>query len=51
MLTWLDGRNASTFGAMALNGGTLSFTVTKDAAANGLQGMLPLRSGSACCSG
>ena len=47
MLTWLDGRNASSFGAIAFNGGTLSFTVTKDASANGLQAMLPLRSGSA----
>jgi hypothetical protein len=47
MLTWLDGRNASSFGAIAFNGSTLSFTVTKDASANGLQAMLPLRSGSA----
>ena len=47
MLTWLDGRNASSFGAIAFNGGTLSFTVTKDASANGLQAMLPLRSGNA----
>ena len=47
MLTWLDGRNASSFGAIAFNGGTLSFTVTKDASANGLQAMLPLRFGNA----
>lgn len=45
MLTWLDARNASSFGAMTFSAGALSFTVTKDPAANGLQGMLPMRSG------
>ena len=47
MLAWLDGRNASSFGAIAFDGSTLAFTVTKEASANGLQGMLPLRSGGA----
>lgn len=47
MLTWLDGRNASSFGAFGWNGSALSFTVTRDPAANGLQAMLPTRSGSA----
>ena len=45
MLAWLDARNASSFGAMNFSGGNLTFTVTKDPSANGLQGMLPLRSG------
>ena len=45
MLTWLDARNASSFGAMTFTGGTLTFTVTKDPAANGLQAMLPARHG------
>jgi hypothetical protein len=45
MLTWLDARNASSFGALGFNAGVLTFTVTRDAAANGLQGMLPMRSG------
>ncbi len=46
MLTWLDARNASSFGAMNFVAGTLTFTVTKDPAANGLQAMLPARHGS-----
>ena len=44
MLTWLDGRNASSFGSQSWTGSTLTFTVTHDPAANGLQGMLPTRS-------
>ncbi|MES2990201.1 MAG: Ig-like domain-containing protein [Pseudomonadota bacterium] len=51
MLTWLDGRNASSFGNFAWNGATLGFTVTRDPAAVGLQGMLPMRSGNALLSG
>ncbi|MEO6031856.1 MAG: N,N-dimethylformamidase beta subunit family domain-containing protein, partial [Burkholderiaceae bacterium] len=47
MLAWLDGRNASSFGAFGWNGSALSFTVTRDPAANGLQAMLPTRSGAA----
>jgi hypothetical protein len=46
MLTWLDARNASTFSAMSWNGSVLNFTVSRSAAANGLQGMLPRRAGS-----
>jgi hypothetical protein len=41
MLTWLDGRNGSAFGAIAWNGSTLTFTVTAAAGANGLRGMIP----------
>ena len=43
MLTWLDGRNASSFSALAWTGSTLTFSVTQAPAANGLQGMLPTR--------
>ncbi len=46
MLTWLDARNASSFGTMSFAGGTFTFTVVKDPAANGLQAMLPARHGS-----
>ncbi|WP_157119428.1 DUF4082 domain-containing protein, partial [Azohydromonas lata] len=45
MLTWLDARNASYFAAMAWNGSALNFSVSRAAAATGLQGMLPRRSG------
>lgn len=41
MLAWLDGRNNSAFGNLSWAGNTLDFTVAQDAAANGLQAMLP----------
>ncbi|MDP8908915.1 MAG: fibronectin type III domain-containing protein, partial [Chloroflexota bacterium] len=41
MLTWLDGRNQSSFGSIAWSGGTLSFTVDAGAGASGLRGMVP----------
>ena len=41
MLTWLDGRNASSFGGLAFSGGVLSFSVAVGSGANGLQAMLP----------
>jgi len=44
MLTWLDARNASSFGTFTWTGGKMGFTVTRDPNANGLQGMVPLRS-------
>jgi hypothetical protein len=44
MLTWIDGRNGSTFGAIAWSGNALSFTVTAAAGANGLRAMLPATS-------
>ena len=44
MLTWLDGRNNSSFGNLSWNGNALGFTVTPGTGANGLQAMLPTRS-------
>jgi hypothetical protein len=45
MLTWLDGRNNSSFGSLAFASNNLTFTVTQAAGANGLHAMLPWRSG------
>jgi hypothetical protein len=44
MLTWLDGRNSSSFGSLSWNGSALTFTVTAGTGARNLQGMLPLDS-------
>jgi len=41
LLTWVDGRNDSYFGALAWTGSALNFTVYQAAGANGLQGMVP----------
>ncbi|HWM93884.1 MAG TPA: family 16 glycoside hydrolase [Thermoanaerobaculia bacterium] len=41
MLTWLDGRNGSSFGSIAWSGNTLTFTVTAASGSNGLRGMIP----------
>ena len=41
MLTWLDGRNGSTFEQLAWNGTTLSFRTAIGAGATGLRAMLP----------
>jgi Purple acid Phosphatase, N-terminal domain len=41
MLTWLDGRNASSFGSLAYSGDTMSFTIAPGAGANGLRALLP----------
>ena len=41
MLDWLDGRNSSSFGAIAWSGTALSFNVTAANGANGLQAMVP----------
>jgi hypothetical protein len=46
MLTWLDGRNASSFGSFTWSGSTLGFSIAAGANTNGLQAMLPFRSGS-----
>ena len=43
MLTWLDGRNSSSFGSIAWSANTLTFTVTVGNGATGLQGLLPRR--------
>ncbi len=42
MLTWLDGRNNSSFSAMAWNGSTLNFTISAYAGAHKLQAMVPV---------
>jgi hypothetical protein len=42
MLTWLDGRNDSSFGSIAWSGSQLSFVVNPGAGATGLRGMLPV---------
>lgn len=44
MLTWLDGRNASSFGSIAWSGRALSFTVSAGSGASGLRGMVPAAS-------
>ncbi len=41
MLTWLDGRNASSFGNISWNSGQLSFTVDQGSGANDLDLMVP----------
>lgn len=51
MLTWLDGRNGSSFANFGWNGSTLTFTVNAASAANGLQVMVPYLSASGVLSG
>jgi N,N-dimethylformamidase beta subunit-like protein/uncharacterized protein DUF4082/Big-like domain-containing protein/purple acid phosphatase-like protein/Ig-like domain-containing protein len=51
MLQWLDGRNASSFGNLSWNSGTLSFTVSVGTATNGIQAMLPMNSASGVLTG
>ena len=41
MLTWLDGRNGSSFGSFSWSAGTLRFTVSTSSAARNIQAMLP----------
>ena len=41
MLTWLDGRNGSSFGSLSWNGNILSFTISTAAGARNLQAMVP----------
>ncbi|MDQ3776780.1 MAG: DUF4082 domain-containing protein [Pseudomonadota bacterium] len=41
MMAWLDGRNNSSFGALSWSGNSLSFSVTQNSAANGLQALVP----------
>lgn len=43
-LTWLDGRNGSSFSNLSWNGTTLRFDVSAAAGATNLRGMLPLNS-------
>ena len=46
MLTWLDARNASSFGNVSFAGNVLGFTLSAGAGATGLQAMLPAKSAS-----
>ena len=41
LVTWLDGRNASSFANVSWSANTLSFGISVGAGANGLTGMLP----------
>jgi hypothetical protein len=41
LLTWLDGRNASSYSNIAWSGGDLTFSVNVGTGANGLTGMVP----------
>jgi hypothetical protein len=43
LLTWVDGRNASTIRGMSWNAGTFTFVTTVGAGATGLQTMLPVQ--------
>jgi hypothetical protein len=45
MLTWLDGRNGSSFNSMVWNGSTLGFSVSAAQGANGLMAMSPVPAG------
>jgi hypothetical protein len=45
MLTWLDGRNGSSFGSLSFSGGRLRFTVARAAGARGLLAMVPATAG------
>jgi Domain of unknown function (DUF4082)/Bacterial Ig-like domain len=46
LLTWLDGRNGSSFTSQAWNGSTLTFGITVGSGANALEAMLPANLGS-----
>jgi hypothetical protein len=41
LLTWVDGRNSSSFGSISWSGNTLTFKVTQGTGARNLQAMLP----------
>jgi hypothetical protein len=41
LLTWLDGRDSSSFGDVDYGSGALTFTIHKGSGANGLQAMVP----------
>ena len=45
MLTWIDGRNASTFGAPTWNGQDLAFSVVQGLGARNLRALLPVSAG------
>jgi hypothetical protein len=43
MLTWLDGRDQSSFTGLSFSGGQLSFALNQGSGSRGLQAMLPLQ--------
>ena len=45
MLTWLDGRNASSFENLSWDAGALAFSIARGAGSTGLQAMLPRQGG------
>ena len=45
LLTWLDGRNSSSFASMAWDGTTLTFSIIPGTGSTGLQVMLPTHAG------
>ncbi len=51
MLTWLDARNASSFGAQSWSANKLTFTVTADPSATGLNAMVPTRAAAGVLTG
>ena len=51
LLTWLDGRNGSSFGNIVWNGTTLGFTMAVGAGANGLEAMIPSGVGASVLTG
>ncbi|MDQ1500917.1 MAG: hypothetical protein QOI86_4257, partial [Actinomycetota bacterium] len=44
LLTWIDGRNSSSFGNVAWSNNDLTFNLTAGAGSNGLQALVPMRS-------
>ena len=44
LLTWLDGRNQSSFGSVAWSGNNLTFTISPGSGASGLRAMVPTTS-------
>ena len=51
MLTWLDGRNSSSFRSIVYSGNILLFDITVGAGANGLRAMLPTTTQSGALTG
>jgi hypothetical protein len=45
LLTWVDGRNGSSFSNISWNGSTMGFSVVVGSGANGLEGMIPSTAG------
>ena len=43
LLTWVDGRNSSSFGAITWSGNTLTFNITQATGARNLQALLPTK--------